>query len=161
MISYILSLVLKGSSYIKEHPQIIFVLILLIVMPLLFLYTGQQFLSVGKSNQDRLQKEKIGIMHDTLASLLGATNFDSQIIEKELRHIQEQNPDITDYKVAKKEKGTIVSIVAFNVAEIGTPLTDSDLYINASLRKDESIIFEFRENECEAYLTNPILEEVG
>jgi anti-sigma regulatory factor (Ser/Thr protein kinase) len=126
---------------------------LLLIIPLLFLYTGQQFLDVSSSNQDRLEKDKIGIMHDTLSSLLTATNFDVVIIEKELRHIQEQNPDIVDYKIAKQEENNIISVVAFNTHEVAVPLLDLDLYVNASLRKDESIIFEFIENDARMWST--------
>lgn len=151
MISALLSLVIKGVAYIKEHPQLLFVLILLIVMPLLFLYTGQQFLDVSKSNQDRLQKDKIGIMHDTLASLLEATSFDPIVIQSQLAKIAKLNPDIVDYTVAKKENGKISPFVAMNEKALGVAPADTDLYVNASLRTDESIIFEFIENKTRTW----------
>ncbi len=151
MISFLFSQIVKGALYIKQHPQLLFVLILLIVMPLLFLYTGQQFLDVSKSNQDRLQKDKVGIMHDTLASLLKATSFDSVIIDTELSKIVTLNPDIVDYIVAKKENGVIVPFVAKNEKTLGVTPTDVDLYVNSSLRTDESIIFEFLENEARTW----------
>ena len=67
-------------TYMKQHPQVLFALMLLFVIPLLFLYTGQKFLEVGTYNQDRLQKDKVGIMHDSLVSLSVATDINVPII---------------------------------------------------------------------------------
>ncbi len=134
---------LAGLRYIKEHPQILFALMLLIVIPLLFLYTGQQFLEAGKANQDSLQKNRIGIMQDSIALLLAATNFDESHIHTELEKFISQNPDITDYLIAKKTPGGIVPIIARNQAEVGKSVTDDTLFQSASLRTDESLIFEY------------------
>jgi len=138
-----LFLAIKTSTlYVKDHPQILFALMLLIGIPLLFLYTGQQFLDVGKANQDTLQKERVGLMHDVLSSLLSATNFDVKVIETELQSIAVLNPDILDYKIAKKEGAEIVIIASRDSALMGSVETDNNLYRSASLRTDESIVFE-------------------
>ena len=84
MISRLLFALQKAALYVKNHPQILFVLILLVAFPLLFLYTGQQFLDVGRANQERLQKDRVGLMHDVFSSMLFATNFDTAIVQKEL-----------------------------------------------------------------------------
>lgn len=154
MISYLFSLLVSALNYAKNHPQILFALLLVLIIPLLFLYTGQQFLDVGKSNQERLQKDKVGIMHDILSSLLLVTKFDQYITDLELKKIAELNPDIIDYKIAKKEVSGIVPFIALNHADVGVPEEKADLYINASVRTDESIIFEsFNDGEriWEAY----------
>lgn len=145
MISVLLHAFKKALVYVKDHPQIFFALLLLLVIPLLFLYTGQQFLSVGKSNQDRLEKDKVGLLHDAFSSLLYATNFDITIAENEFSRIARLNSDIVDYKISKNVDGAIVPIVARNQSEIGVAEANTDLYINASLRADESVIFEYYE----------------
>ena len=61
MITKLFSVLLKAALYVKDHPQILFVLILLIVFPILFLYTGQQFLDVGRANQETLQQQRVGL----------------------------------------------------------------------------------------------------
>jgi signal transduction histidine kinase len=135
--------IVTGLRYVKDHPQIIFALMLLIVIPLLFLYTGQQFLEAGKTNQDRLQKDRIGMMQDSLALLLSVTNFDAERIGGELKKFIAQNPDIIDYTIAQKTSDGIVPLLAYDDARIGKPVTDDTLFQNASLRTDESIIFEY------------------
>lgn len=142
MITNLFLLLKKAIMYVTGHPQILFALVLLIVIPLLFLYTGQQFLDVGKANQERLQKDRIGLMQDTLVSLLSATNFEVVVTQKELARIAQLNPDIVSYKVTKKEGTDIVVIISSMQDEIGTMEDTMDPYRTASLRIDESIIFE-------------------
>ncbi len=138
--------IIPAVLYVKKHPQVLFALMLLFVIPLLFLYTGQQFLEVGKSNQERLQKDKVGIMHDVLVSLLQATEFNLPVAATELAHLVEQNPDIIDYKISREEGGVVTPLLALATTSIGVPETNLELYSNASLRKDESLIFEYTES---------------
>lgn len=142
MILRLFSMLKKASLYAKNHPQILFALMLLIVIPLLFLYTGQQFLDVGKANQDKLQKDRIGLMHDSIAALVAATNFDVPLVQKQLDRISQLNPDLVDYKLLIKKGNDVVPLIAKGTEATGTPETNIDFYRNASLRNDESIIFE-------------------
>ncbi len=153
MISTLLYALQKAALYVKNHPQFLFVLMLLVVIPLLFLYTGQQFLDVGKSNQDRLQKDKIGLMHDTLVSLLRATNFDMGIAEHELQHIADLNPDIVDYKITKRDGSDIVPVVAHSKDSVGVPETDAErsLYVSAAMQNNASMIFLFYKDDIRLY----------
>ena len=147
MISKLIQVLRIALVYTKNHPQLLFVFALLIFLPLLFLYTGQQFLDVGRANQDRLQKDKVGVLHDAFSSLFLATDFDEAIAQKELSKIASQNPDIIDYTLSKQSDGTITPFVAMNSNEVGVSIAEIDLFINASLRTDESIIFEFYESD--------------
>jgi signal transduction histidine kinase len=145
MITSLFEALKRAVTHIKEHPQLLFVMTLLLIMPFLFLYTGQQFLDVSRANQERLQKDKVGLMHDALVALLQATDFNSEIIAKSLNTITIQNPDIVDYKVSKEVDSQIQVLVAPQQEIIGTSEVEIDLYVNASLRTNESIIFEFYE----------------
>ncbi len=147
MIPKMLNAALTGLVYIKNHTQILFALVLLIVLPLLFLYTGSQFLEVGRSNQDRILKDRIGLMHDTLASLLSATSFSVERTGGELAKILANNNDFVDYALVKKEGAVLVYVDSYDTALIGQSVQNTSLYVNASLRDDESLIFEFTEND--------------
>ena len=146
MINKIINLFRASVGYTINHPQILFIFTLLIFLPFLFLYTGQQFLDAGRENQDRLQKDKVGLMHDAFSSLLTATNFNTEIAKTELTKITLQNPDITDYKVATHKNSHIVPFIAMIDTDIDKPVADESFYINSALRTDESLIFEFSEN---------------
>jgi signal transduction histidine kinase len=142
MISALFSGLIKGGMYVKNHPQIIFVLILLIVFPILFLYTGEQFLSVGRANQETLQKQRVGLMHDVFASLIKASHADTEVVGGELVSLSELNPDIIDYKVLTVKGEDIVPIIAKDQERIGVREEFVDYYRNAAIRTDESLIFE-------------------
>jgi len=61
---------LHSIRFLKENPQILYTAFLLIAIPAAFLISGQQFLDVAQKNQERLEKERIGLMQDVFASLL-------------------------------------------------------------------------------------------
>lgn len=129
-------------TYVKQHPQVLFALMLLFVIPLLFLYTGQRFLEVGTYNQDRLQKDKVGIMHDALVSLSVATDMNLAIIDDQLRLLAEQNPDITELKLLEATGAGIIPLIATDSSVLGIPEKNSEPYSSAQLLRNESIIFE-------------------
>ncbi len=158
MISRALFALQSAFRYVKEHPQILFVLILIFFIPLLFLYSGQQFLDVGKENQDRIQKERIGLMQDTFASILYSNNFKTQKVQKEIERITNANPDLLDFRVVKAEGKDMRIIAASSPELIDTNDQYVDLYRNAAVRLDESLIFEVRTNEGRTWLTYRALE---
>jgi signal transduction histidine kinase len=153
MISRILYAGQHALRYIKEHPQLLFILILIFIIPLLFLYSGQQFLDVGRQNQDRLQKDRIGLMQDTFASILFSSDFNGEIIQREIVRIAESNPDISDFKVIQLDGREMKPIAALNAQQIGVPEEYDELYRNAVVRLDESLIFEVFTNEGRVWLT--------
>lgn len=129
-------------TFVKQHPQVLFALMLLFVIPLLFLYTGQRFLEVGTYNQDRLQKDKVGIMHDALVSLSVATDMNLAIIDEQLLLLSEQNPDITELKLLEATGAGIIPLIATDSSVLGLPEKNSEPYSSAQLLRNESIIFE-------------------
>jgi len=158
MISKMLYAGQHALKYIKEHPQMLFVLILLIIIPLMFLYSGQQFLDVGRQNQDRLQKDRIGLMQDTFASILYSSNFSGEIIQKEIVRIADSNPDITDLKIIKLTGRDMQHLAALDTELIGTTEEYVELYRNAAVRLDESLIFEVFSNEGRVWMTYRALQ---
>lgn len=140
MISRLLFAVERSFRYIKEHPQMLFVLILLLVMPFLFLYSGQKFLEVGRQNQNTLQNERVGLMQDVFATLLTATGFNPTILQKEIEHISALNPDIVSFRIVEKRGAEFIPIAALDTSLLGVPEPVTDLYKGAALRDDETLL---------------------
>jgi len=159
MISRILFWIQGGVTYIKEHPQVLFILVLLLVMPLLFLYSGQQFLDVGRENQDRLQKDRIGLMQDVFGSMLNVSNFDVQELQPEIERIATLNPDITDFKIVRLEGEDFMIKAALATSTIGVAEEYIELYRNAVVRLDESLIFEAFSPEGRVWLTYRAMQD--
>ena len=70
MLSKIQQAIKLLGVYLLRHPQFFFTLLLILFLPFAFLFTGQQFLKVANDNQDSLEKNKIGVLHDVFAELV-------------------------------------------------------------------------------------------
>lgn len=158
MITRFISSLEHSLNYVREHPQLFFVLMLMFVMPLLFLYSGQQFLDVARDNQDRLQKDKVGLLQDSFASLLFATNFDAKIAQTEIERLMSTNLDLIDFSIAKLTADSIVILAAKASSTQGTTVPLDDYYRNSTLRVDESIIFPRYDAEGRAWHVYRTLE---
>lgn len=142
MISYALEKVAAGFQYIKNHPQLVFVFALLIVIPIIFLYSGQQFLDAGRANQDRLQKDKIGVLHDVFASLISASNFDEAVMQSEIDRLSRLNYDLIDFRVSVIRGAQVTPVAALKRDKIGQFEPNTDLFYAATADLDQSLIFE-------------------
>lgn len=143
MISRLLYAFEAGLSYVKRNPQIYVGLLLVLVVPLLFLYTGQNFLDAAKANQDRLQKDRVGLLHDSLTVLVRSEAISTESLQTQIDYLADLNPDITQFKILVADGTEIVPVVAMATNTVGVSEENIELYQNAAVRFDESIIFEF------------------
>ncbi len=122
MISRSIYAIQKALRYLKDHPQIFFVLTLILAIPLLFLFSGQQFLEVSRANQERLENERIGLMHDLFVSMVNMTGIENtQLIEQEIKRLATLNPDIVAFRIAKRVQGDYIPVVALDPTVVGKP----------------------------------------
>jgi signal transduction histidine kinase len=139
------TLIENGIEYVKEHPQLLMTLLLIIVIPIAFLVSGQQFLSAARENQERLEKDRIGMMHDLFSSFLVAISFVSATTQKELELLVAQNPDITKFRVLREE-GTDVRIIASLDSELNNTVVDeANTYRIGNTNPNETIIMPYAE----------------
>ncbi len=132
-----------GAGYIKAHPQLLATILLIIVIPVAFLVSGQQFLSAARENQERLEKDRVGIIHDLFASYLGAVNFDATRVQNELDLLALQNPDITKLQVLREVGSDIQIIASLEQTEINTIVTEPDTYRVGNFSPNETIIIPY------------------
>ncbi len=140
MIDQFISLLRGGALHIRSHPQLIMTLVLVVVIPIAFIVSGQEFLSAARENQERLEKDRIGIMHDVFGSFMVATNFDASRIQREIEHLKELNPDITKFRIAKEEGMEVYIIAALDPESIGTFATNPDTYRIGNMTPHASMI---------------------
>jgi len=146
MISRLLYALENGFGYIKKHPHILFVFVLLVAVPLLFLYTGQQFLEVGRANQDRLQKDRVGLLQDATAAMLAAVDYDATRLQSHIETLAEQNPDIEQFGIVRAANTEFTVVAAIDRDQVGERIADTTLYERSALSVDESLVFEFSPN---------------
>lgn len=140
MNSIIYTAIQNSLLYIKKHPQLIASILLIILVPTAFIFSGQQFLNAGKNNQERLEKERIGILHDVFASYLQAVDFDAVTTQSEIEHLISINPDITEFVVARDDETAITIIASSDTQKINTQDTDTKRYRISNVEPDETLI---------------------
>lgn len=148
MIDRILSFIESGIGHIRKNPQLLMTLMLIVVIPIAFLISGQQFLTAAHDNQKKLELERVGMMHDIFSAVLVTSNFNSDLIQKEIVKLSELNPDITKFRVAKEERNDIRIIASLSPELINTTVSSSELknYRIGNTNPNESLIVEYLQN---------------
>lgn len=129
-----------GGQYIKHHPQLIISLILVLIVPIAFIVSGQQFLSAAREHQERLEKDRIGVIHDLFASYMQSVAFDPMRMQEEINRLRERNPDITKFRIGVETNSSIMIVAAHDAESIGVPTPTPDTYRIANASPDNSLI---------------------
>jgi len=140
MIAKILTSFTDGFTYIKKHPQLLMTLLLIVIIPVAFLFSGQQFLEAGRENQERLERERIGLLQDLFVSVLTTSGYNEEIIQQEILKITELNPDIREFRILKESGNDITIIASLTEEEISKVVENPRIYTIANSRPDETII---------------------
>jgi len=121
-------------------------LVLVIVIPIAFLISGQQFLNAARDNQERLEKDRIGMMHDLFASLMRGANFDPTFIQSEIESLAVLNPDITKFVIAREIGNEVHIIASLSRDQLDTIVSDPSAYRMGNTNPSESIISAYANN---------------
>jgi len=132
--------------YLIKHPQFLLTLSLLLFIPFAFLYTGQQFLKVANDNQDRLEKNKIGVLHDVFGELVLTHRNNPEELQQGIENIVSLNPDITKFRVVKSTPEGLNILAALDTKLVGSLESKTDLYNFSSLESTESLIFPYHKD---------------
>ncbi len=143
MISKLISLVTRGGGYVGRHPQLVMTFVLVLIVPLAFLLSGQQFLNAARENQERLEKDRIGLLHDVFTSFIHAASYDPALIQLELKKLAVENLDIVSFNIAVEEQGSIKIIASLDTTTIGTTIENELPYRIAYTNPNESLITPF------------------
>lgn len=131
---------LAGYTYIRQHPQLLLTLLLVCVIPFAFVMSGQQFLSAARDNQERLEKDKIGIMQDVFVTVMHTAQFNQRVMQEELTRIAQLNSDITQFVIAH-EHGPYLDVVAsLDIEQVGTLVENPEAYRLANAQPNESVM---------------------
>lgn len=132
-----------GFLFAKNNPQIIYTTFLIVVIPVAFIISGQEFLSVAKSNQERLEKERVGVMQDIFLELASIKINDPAFLQTSIERIKEQNKEsISEFKVVIYDGGKQKVIASLDKEEIGTDDQENAFfYGETGARGDVSKIF--------------------
>ncbi|MEK7636176.1 MAG: HAMP domain-containing sensor histidine kinase [Patescibacteria group bacterium] len=137
---------LRGFYFLRENPQVFYTILLTIVIPLAFLFSSQEFLTVAQTTQERLEKERIGIMQDTFVIFAEQKLSDADFLQKKIESLRAQNETFLELKVVRLDKNAPRIIASLKKDEIDTfDEINQHLYAPASINPSTSFIFEVSE----------------
>lgn len=141
----------RGFNFVRNNPQIIYTLFLVIAIPLAFFFTSEQFLQVARENQDRLERSRIGLLQDAFALFAREYVNDPAYLSEKIRTIVGENETIVNFQIlgaAEDSNAEIFPVIAsMNEGEEGTTLSVDPLsgYLIslAGSKRDEAYASEF------------------
>lgn len=131
---------LNGYSYTKQHPELWFTLMLVIVVPIAFVLSGQQFLNASRDNQGTLESERIGLLHDLFAVVMRTSGFDKTLMQNELTRLSKINEDISQFMIFQENGPYLTVVASLDVSQLGTVVENPDEYRKANVDPTQSIL---------------------
>ncbi len=112
---------LQGLLFVRNSPQIIYTIFLLIVIPLAFIWSGKNFLSVASNNQERIERRQAVLMQDVFVELASIKMNDPVSLQAIIEKIKSENENsISGIKVVSLSEGKRSVIASSEKKEIGT-----------------------------------------
>lgn len=140
MIATVASFFTRGATYLVAHRQLFLSFSLVAVIPLAFLWSGQQFLNTASYNLERLENDRVGMLHDTFAALLSMPTTDESVLQTEMERITKQNPDVESFVVSAYVDGVLLPRIVVGKEHDANKYADMQRL--AAVSANESIIFE-------------------
>ena len=110
----------KGIDFFKSNPQVIYTALLILVIPMAFILSNQQFLNVAKTAQGRLEKERIGMMQDVFVAFASARLSDREFLQQKIEELKKQNEILAEIKLVRLEDNVPKIAASLKKEEIGT-----------------------------------------
>lgn len=88
----------RGINFVRNNPQIIYTLFLVVAIPVAFFFTSEQFLRVASDNQDRLERSRVALLLDAIIEFL-PQNADSTYLNTRLKALAKENETISNFEV--------------------------------------------------------------
>ena len=122
------SLFTRGLRFVRDNPQVIYTIFLVIVIPLAFFWTSEQFLKVARENQNRLERSRIGVLQDVFVLFAKWNLNDPRFLRDRVRVIAHETDTMTNFQVLGAGNGeSFPVLVSMNDEEDGTMLTPDPL----------------------------------
>jgi len=109
----------RGLELARNNPQVLYTFFLMIVIPVSFLMSGQMFLQASNTNQERVEKEGIGLMQDSFVSAAADRSGDTVFYNMIIKTLHTKNSDITKFSVSMLEKGRPRIVASTEASAVG------------------------------------------
>ncbi|MFA6494659.1 MAG: HAMP domain-containing sensor histidine kinase [Candidatus Paceibacterota bacterium] len=142
MFKYFFRYISRGIEIVRNNPQLFYTVFLMLAIPLAFLVSGQKFLQIATDNQERLEKEGIGLAEDSFVAAASDRMNDPEFLERLIQSLKQQNKNITEFTVVQTASGTPTVIASLDKSLVGKQdAENSILYGDLSgMTKENSVI---------------------
>lgn len=128
MKAFLKETLMRGLNFVRDNPQVIYTFFLVVAIPLAFFFTGEQFLKVARENQDKLERNRIGILEETFALFAGEYMDDAPSLNARIASLVKENETIKTFQVLGLSDGEAYPIIASMVdEEVGATVTPDKL----------------------------------
>ncbi|KKT82257.1 MAG: hypothetical protein A3B07_02170 [Candidatus Yonathbacteria bacterium RIFCSPLOWO2_01_FULL_43_27] len=101
-----------GFNFVRNNPQIIYTFFLVIVIPLAFVFTSEQFLKITRENQNKLERNRISILEETFALFAGDHMRDPAYLRERIVALGKNNETMRNFQVLGPRFGETYPVVA-------------------------------------------------
>lgn len=131
----------------RSNSRLLFVAVLLFAFPLLFIFVTQSFYETAYDNIQTAQKERVGLLHDSLAAFVKISGV-SDGLKNLATQVAQQNKDITEIRIVEKTPEGLRIEQSLDTTAIGMIEKNTELYDKAALASDKtSFIYEFTRSD--------------
>ncbi len=140
----ITDIIFHGFNFARNNPQIIYTFFLIVAIPTAFIFTSEQFLKVARENQDRLERNRIGILESTFVIFAREHLSDTDYLNTHIASIVKENETIKSFQVFGLGDGEKFPVLAsMTQDEVGTSISPDRLsnFLFSSATGDPSETF--------------------
>jgi signal transduction histidine kinase len=139
MISALLKTIEQGMNVMRSSSRLLLVGVLLFVFPILFIWITQSFFSTAQSNIVSSEKQKVGVLHDSLTISAQASESRDELIPELIQRYVEQNADISKIRVVEMDTDGVLIKYSFDQEEVGTYVVSDELFKNLPLANTKEV----------------------
>jgi signal transduction histidine kinase len=119
MINFLSKHFWRGVAIARNNPQILYTIFLIIAIPYAFLLSGQRFFDASNENQDRIERESIGLTQDAFLLIARERLWDPDALNRSIQFFKDKNPYISQFIVVSSNNGSSTIIASLDPKEIG------------------------------------------
>jgi hypothetical protein len=128
----------SGLQILKSNSQLMFVVVLVIIFPTLFIYTFNQFVNTSKSNTHTVLLQEINTIQDTLEFLI-LQDKDSLDFAT---HLASKQNSLTKFRIVEESENGLVITNDFDSSKIGQIETNASPYKGALMESGQTFVYE-------------------
>jgi len=128
MISAALHALEGGFKIMKGSSRLLLVGMLVFVFPLLFVWVTQSFFTTAYNNIDTAEKQRVNILHTSLAQVIQYADNYNSVINNLARTYLADNADITEIRLVAIEEDTVRVVYSLEEDLVGTYVESQELY---------------------------------